>query len=390
MRNLILTVGFLSIFVSNSSALHFCAYGDSRSNPSIHQTIVTKMGTEKPVMVLHVGDLWSDYNSSTWKGHYTANTTMAALLNGNKVLVSLGNHESSNELLGFSPSLVRNNSTTYAFKEGNCYFVCMGYDPGANNTWLETQLKSTESSGADWRFIWCHKPIYSIGQHGANGTTSEGSSVSNFRMLCDKYKVTAVFTGHDHSYQRSYYIYNGAVVTKSNTVTMSADTHATFYIVCGGAGAPLYSTGSATWSASNISTYHYCGIDATSDKLTLVTKKSDGSVIDQFTINKIIATPVVAAKDALLGSSIRLISSHLYYQVRGMKGMPLIRVRIALYSLQGKRIAQLLDKDVPAGKYTLDLKGLSEKGTGTYLCTVDIGGIRQAIVISLKNRLSAK
>ena len=262
MKRIIITALLIGcIFFHNSYSLKFVAYGDSRTQPNTHEKVVDRFAQENPELVIHSGDLWDDYTSSEWKSHFTANSNLAVLLNNNRILVARGNHEAESVVLNFSPSIVKDNSIEYSFREGNCFFVSMGYDPGRNNAWLETQLQSTESQTADWRFIYAHKPVYSTGSHGANGNTSEGSDVRNFRALCDQYKVTMFFSGHDHLYERTHLIYEGQTASEQTEINIT-ETPGTFYVVTGGGGAPLYSTGSGWWVNVNEKSYHYCAINA--------------------------------------------------------------------------------------------------------------------------------
>ena len=290
MKKIPILIGLLMLLIiTNSYSFKFVAYGDSRTQASVHESVVNRYAQENPELVVHSGDIWDDYPSSTWKSHFQNNATLAPLLSNNKILVARGNHESESEVLNFSPTIVRDNSIEYSFTEGNCFFISMGYDPGANNTWLYDQLESPESQNADWRFIYCHKPIYSTSSHGADGITSEGSNVTNFRNLCDEYEVTMVFSGHDHMYERTYLIYNGQVASQSTEIDLSVVKGA-FYVVTGGGGAPLYNTGSDWWVGVNEKTYHYCVIDASAERLEYVAKDDDGNIIDEVTIIKEISS----------------------------------------------------------------------------------------------------
>lgn len=274
------------IFFQTSYSLKFVAYGDSRSYATIHEDVVHRFAEDNPELVLHVGDLWDDIGESAWKYAFTSNTVANALLYNNKVLVSRGNHESQGEVLQFTPSIILNDEFLYSFKESNCFFVSMEYEPASNNTWLETQLQSTESQSADWRFIWAHKPIYSSGA----GHPSDGSSYLNFRKLCDKYHVTMFFSGHDHHYERSYLIYNNEAVNQRTDIEFEDSLNGTFYFVTGGGGAPVYGLGSAKWwgdGSIRTTDNHYCFINTdTPDLLEFVAKDKDGNVLDQVTITK--------------------------------------------------------------------------------------------------------
>ena len=279
MNKIPILIGLLMlIIIANSYSLKFVAYGDSRSNASTHQTIVNEFCKENPELVIHSGDLWDGYASSTWVGHIQGNPVSKSLHDANKFLVAKGNHETTSEVYGVSPTIVRDNTTSYAFREGNCFFICMGESP-SGSSWLETQLQTTESQTADWRFVWAHGPIYSTGDHGASGNSS-------FEALCDQYKVSMFFAGHDHIYERTDLIYDQASVSQEDEVNIT-ETPGTIYFVTGGGGAPLYSTGSDWWVNTNDEICHYCILDATPDRLELVTKDRNGDIIDAVTMIKV-------------------------------------------------------------------------------------------------------
>ncbi len=272
----------------------FVAYGDSRDDMNTFTSITNKVGAENPEVVLHVGDCWGSASASSWLNAIKANSVTNGLLSANKYLVSRGNHESFSSLSALSPSVVRNNSEEYSFTQGNCFFVSCGMDPSANGgyAWLSQQLSSAASQAATWRFIFNHYPIYSSGSgHGADGTTSSGAAVTQYRSLCDQYHVTMCFAGHDHEYERSKLIFNGAAVGSGTTYNIK-QTPGTIYVVTGGAGAPLYSVASKWWVGYNGGIYNYTIIDARKDTLLFTAKNNNGTIVDAVTIINPIANDV--------------------------------------------------------------------------------------------------
>lgn len=282
MRLVVVCGVMVLLLAKNGNSLNFVAYGDTRDNPAEHTQLIAQMAKDSPQVVLHVGDLWGGTGSAPWKATVTSQPGIAALLAANKFLIARGNHETESEVLAFTPTLVRHDSILYSFTDGNSFIVCMGYDPGLNNTWLETQLSSAAAQNAAWRFVWAHKPIYSTGTHGADGSTSEGTSIVNFRSLCDKYNVNIVFSGHDHIYERSKLIRNGQVADSTDNIPATAS--GTVYLLTGGGGAPLYSVVVMPpwWRKFGQSIYEFCFIQAGSDSLVMTAKKDDGTLLDRF------------------------------------------------------------------------------------------------------------
>lgn len=259
-----------------ANATHFVVYGDSRTNADKHQTVVDAFAKVNPQMVLTTGDLWDEYSSGStkWKSIVTKNQNIADLLNRNLFLISLGNHETIDEVLAFSPPIVRENKERYAFSFGNSFFVSMGMDPADDTAFLERQLQSPAATNATWRFVFSHFPIYSGGPHGGSGNAT-------IEKLCDKYHVAVYFCGHDHLYERSHQMYNRAIADKGDALSVAKGS---VYIVTGGGGAPLYATGRIASMHTTQSTLHFVDVNATTTSVAVKTYVPNGSVIDSFTI----------------------------------------------------------------------------------------------------------
>lgn len=274
-KNVLLVLALsITPYLSNAQLLKFIAYGDSRTGSSVHSTICSRMNTEGVGLIIHSGDMYDGYTQATWLSHFTSQPNLNTLLNNNKILVAYGNHESASIVVGITPSVVRNNSGTYSFREGNVFFVCAGQDPSAS--YIETELQKPEATSADFRVLFFHYPIYSKGNYTYSGNTA-------IEAVCDKYNVTFTFSGHDHSYQRSKVLYN-KVATYSGT-NVPAGTKGTTYIVTGGAGAPLYTATLQSWGDKVANSNHYCVLSSYSDRIEMVVKNSSGTVIETFVRN---------------------------------------------------------------------------------------------------------
>ena len=107
---------------------------------------------------------------------------------------SLGNHDDPNQR--FYTPFNMGGKRYYTFKKGNARFFALdsNYMDRTQLAWLETELKG---SGSDWKIAYFHHPLYSSGMHG---------SQTDLRVILEplfiKYSVDAVFSGHEHFYQR--------------------------------------------------------------------------------------------------------------------------------------------------------------------------------------------
>ncbi len=116
----------------------------------------------------------------------------------------------------------------YAFtksidSEHDILFIALDTEPivekqkSANEqiAWLEKQLKS---SGATWKIVFGHHPVFSFGKHG-----HEKEMIKRVRPLLEKYRVDAYFAGHDHDRQLFEPV-NGVHYIISGTGAKSRDT----------------------------------------------------------------------------------------------------------------------------------------------------------------------
>ncbi|MFF3006908.1 purple acid phosphatase family protein [Kitasatospora sp. NPDC057940] len=77
-----------------------------------------------------------------------------------------------------------------------------GYSGGAQQRWLERELRSARSSRAiDWIVVCMHHPMISSSQHGAG---SDLGIREAWGPLFDAYGVDLVVSGHEHYYERSH------------------------------------------------------------------------------------------------------------------------------------------------------------------------------------------
>jgi len=259
-----------------ATSTHFVVYGDSRSNPGPHQTVVDAFAKRNPQMVLATGDLWDGYGPAQWKTIVTKNANIADLLAKNLFIVSRGNHETITEVKAFAPTILRDNTELYSFTFGNSFFVSLGMDPAGDAAYLKTQLSSAAAKAASWRFVYSHYPIYSAGPHGGDG-------IASIEALCDEFGVTAYFTGHDHLYERSHQMKGQKVVDTGNALTTSKGV---VYIVTGGGGAPLYAAGKIASTHFTKSTLHFVDVTASATSVSVEAITPDGKTLDSFTIAK--------------------------------------------------------------------------------------------------------
>ena len=122
---------------------------------------------------------------------------------------SLGNHDDPNQR--FYKPFNMNGERYYTFSKKNAQFFALdsNYMDKEQQAWLERELSR---SNADWKIAFFHHPIYSSGaRHG-----SEVDLRDIVEPLFLKHRVSVVFAGHEHFYERLkpqkgiYYFTSGA------------------------------------------------------------------------------------------------------------------------------------------------------------------------------------
>jgi acid phosphatase type 7 len=249
------------------SPFRFAVCSDSQAHPDEYAKIVRGLLATHPRFVLHAGDM-------TQKGREAARWTReffgpaASLLATTPVYPALGNHEGGSSLYYRYFTLPlgggRENEEWYSFDYGDAHFVVLDtnvdFSPGsAQYAWLEKDLKATR---AQWLFVVHHQPVFSSGMHG--GSEKEQRYLV---PLYQTYHVDAVFSGHDHQYERS-------------------DNRGVVYFVTGGGGGPLYPVNVSLNPFQRFaeSTHHFCTVDIRGPTATIRALYPDGKAFDSVTL----------------------------------------------------------------------------------------------------------
>lgn len=210
---------------TSTDPYRFVIYGDTRTRHDVHRKVIEALVKNGiPDFVVHTGDQVEDgYNASLWPIFFDAEKE---LLRQTMFFPSLGNHERNSS---YYFELLQQTKPYYSFDWGNAHFTVLNTDVGNMSPspkerqamwaeevrWLEQDLQ--EHQNATWRFIVGHHPPMSAVSRRQTGNEHMGALIPMF----EKYKVQALFFGHDHTYQ--HYLKEGI-----------------HYFISGGGGAPLY------------------------------------------------------------------------------------------------------------------------------------------------------
>src|SRR6266446_6938842 len=187
-------------FPLKSGSVKFAAIGDMGTGEAPQYQVAERMNTERQQFpfdfVIMLGD--NIYGGSSPKDfekkfEYPYKTLLDSSV---KFYASLGNHDNPNER--FYKLFNMNGANYYTFKKGNVRFFALdsNYMDAKQLAWLQKELQ--DSGTGDWKICFFHHPLYSSGK-------THGSSIelrSLIEPLFIKYGVDAVFSGHDHVYER--------------------------------------------------------------------------------------------------------------------------------------------------------------------------------------------
>lgn len=292
---------------ATSKDIVFAAGGDSRSPyggeieshpervsnyPLGRDMVSDEMAANEPLFAIYTGDFierseepgqwnsWMDHQEEYW---VTEDNRMIPMV------PAIGNHEVLTEAFPLAGVEYGKENAPFYYEQfalpGNERWYSLDFGPDLHvvvldsevpvdelptqASWLESDLAATD---AEWIVVAFHKPAYSSGSHGSNEDIQE-----HWVPIFEDYGVDFVFAGHDHIYERSYPIKDGARASS----TEEGVTH----VVNGAWGAPTYPIEATNWWTAKAVDMHHCfslaEISATEGTLTLKAIDADSNVLDE-------------------------------------------------------------------------------------------------------------
>lgn len=253
----------------------FVAYGDNRTQPQVHASVLASMSKFKPDFVIQTGDQVADGNN---EAHWDEFWQIAGkTLSETAYYPSLGNHERE----GAPYFRYFGVPAEYSFDYGNVHFTALDSNrPEAEYTaqqeWLKKDLQAHQD--AKWRIVFFHHTVHTcVDKPGRRAESLERAK--RLEPILQEGHVQLVLNGHDHDYQRHV-------------------AHGITYVVSGGGGAPLYSvTPDTPFIKKANMAHHHCEVNVNGDTMSIRAVEPDGSVIEQFTLQ---ANPAVSRQASRL------------------------------------------------------------------------------------------
>lgn len=256
-------------------------FGDTRSDDEQHARGVAAMARENARLVLHLGDLVADGEEvDQWDVFFDIERPLISRI---PIYPLIGNHDedwdaAANYRGAFA---LPGDELHYSFDYGSAHFVMLDGHVGTEPVciegeelllncfveeqlqWLEDDLSAAcEREETRWIFVSIHEGPYSSdpGRHGS-------PQMRKLLPLFEQHGVTAIFSGHDHYYERG---------VSDNGIP---------YVISAGGGAGLYELGRPCafphTVVTNTMQYHYLTLDVDRDAVHLTAKTPDGTVLDE-------------------------------------------------------------------------------------------------------------
>jgi 3',5'-cyclic AMP phosphodiesterase CpdA len=274
----------------------FIVVGDSRNGMEQHRRVVERMAEEVPDFVLGTGDMVDEgFREDEWQQFFDVESQ---LLRDNVYFPALGNHDrqgrgrtADSYRAYFSvPENGGDSERYYAFTYASARFLVLDSNAYSfaltdQTSWLERELiAARQDASIHHIFVVMHHPPFSISLHGGARDLRE-----RWTPLFEKYQVSAVFSGHDHVYER-------------------AEHNGLRYFVSGGGGAPLYPR-RAKPNPVDIDAVkrfervlHYLRVTVTGQRVEVTAVRADGTRIETTSWTEG-PTPVVPTTVAPAGAS---------------------------------------------------------------------------------------
>jgi acid phosphatase type 7 len=193
-------------------------------------------GAHADVMILLGDNAYLDgTDADLTKNHFAP---YAATLRNSFSWATLGNHDAygptkeaphlaawNMPTAGESGGVPSGSELYYSFDYGNIHFICLDSQrnlrtkTGPMYLWLEADLAATKK---DWIIAYFHHAPYSFGSYNTDVEPEKHPEMRGiFVPLLEKYGVDFVYTGHSHSYERSFLINGAYGISTDNTANMA-------------------------------------------------------------------------------------------------------------------------------------------------------------------------
>jgi len=287
----------------DESPFTWIAEGDHLDKPV--EGLVQRMVAAKPAFVVGTGDLVFESQPQDYEALKRLVIDPLAKV-GARFYPVVGNHDFPVQPHWFGFWKPPADRLYYSFDYGNSHFVILDtntaflsegqpaegrtFEPGSEEYAIQTQAAGFEPGSAQYEwlkkdlaatrkthiFVFFHEPAFSYGGH-------DGSPAIQ-RVLCplfEKYRVTAVFSGHSHGYERFQPL--RVDLSSGRSAAVPDAKVGVVYIVTAGGGKPLYDITRDRTHAAVAKAFHFVRVDVR-DRVAhcSVIEAKTGKLLDKF------------------------------------------------------------------------------------------------------------
>lgn len=198
------------------------------------------------------------------------------LLNSTNMIHVFGNHEYEGDLSGSNSKAIYNiptdnNGDYYSLKYGNVYFAVINYtkDTAKLDNAMKWLVADAKASDATWKVVAVHQPAYFTNPTGGNDLMHKV-----LPPACDEAGIDFVFSGHDHTYNRTKPLIGGKV-----------DEKGTVYMISGTTGDKMYPTVDSGFEFEKYITSFdgvYMTVSTTANTFKIEAREANGNLLDSY------------------------------------------------------------------------------------------------------------
>jgi len=258
-------------------------------------------------MILHCGDIayagvdCCDEIESIWDLWFDQVEPLTSII---PYMTTVGNHESYFNFTSYDSRFRMPGNESgglgnfwWSLDLGYVHFISISsehpYSSGSPQySWIVQDLQKANANRQNipWIVMSAHRPFYCSNDFKYSSHIQGQGLLGALETILKQYQVDLTLTGHVHSYERTFPVYNGTVIGNfTNTTNQFTNPQATIHIVQGVGGA-LYSYGwepQPVWSASRHNLYGYAQMHVDQNEIAYYYYEEwTGGLVDSFTITK--------------------------------------------------------------------------------------------------------